>query len=129
MRPMNWQTLKRQIADALLWLFAAILLFWIGDWAVWRIRVHLGGGYDTVQVSQILLTPLKNHRMNADPQSTTDQPCTRSIFPHAGADPCWWLRRHATDWQSASSNLPAPTGPVPAWKESCLRPATHRQSS
>jgi hypothetical protein len=93
---------KKQLQDALLWLLAAALLLWLGDWAVWRVRVWHGGGYDTVQVSQFLLTPLKNHRVKADEQSTTNQPCTRSIFPHGGDDPCWWLRRHATEFQNAS---------------------------
>ena len=97
---------KRRIADALIWLFAATLLLWLGDWTVWRIRVSHGGGYDTVQVNQILLIPLKNHKMEADAQSTADQPCARSIFPHGGDDPCWWLRRHATVWQQAYSREP-----------------------
>ena len=98
---MNLRILKKRIADALLCLFAAALLLWLGDWAVWRVRVWHGGGYDTVQVSQFLLTPLKNHRVKADEQSTINQPCARSIFPHGGDDPCWWLRRHATEFQSA----------------------------
>lgn len=96
------RNLKRRLADALLWLLAAVLLLWCGDWAAWRIRVRLGTGYSSVQVTQLLLTPLKNHRMKADEQSTTDQPCARALFPHGGEDPCWWLRRHATQWQSAS---------------------------
>jgi hypothetical protein len=94
--------LKRHLGDALLWMLAAVLLLWLGDWAVWHVRVWHGGGYDTVQVSQFLLTPLKNHRVKADQQSTASQPCTRSIFPHSGDDPCWWLRRHATEFQDAS---------------------------
>jgi hypothetical protein len=97
---------KKRIADALIWLLAVTLLLWLGDWTVWRIRVWRGGGYDTVQVNQILLIPLKNHKMEADAQSTTDQPCARSIFPHGGDDPCWWLRRHATVWQQASLIVP-----------------------
>jgi hypothetical protein len=96
------RTLKRRLADALLWLLAVVLLLWCGDWAVWRIRVHHGTGYSSVQVTQLLLTPLKNHRVKADEQSTTDQSCARSLFPHGGEDPCWWLRRHAEQWQSAS---------------------------
>lgn len=124
MRTVNWQRLKRQTADALLWLLAAVLLLWLGDWAVWRIRVHNGGGYDTVQVSQILLTPLKNHRMKADEQSTTSQSCTRSIFPHAGENPCWWLRRHADEFQSASCNLPPPPiPPLASFSVRLVRPA------
>jgi hypothetical protein len=99
---------KRRVGDALLWLLAAALLLWLGDWAVWRVRVWHGGGYDTVEVNQILLTPLKNHRMKADEQSTADQPCARALFPHGGDDPCWWLRRHSTVWQSASLLIPHP---------------------
>lgn len=90
---------KKLAADILLTLFAATLLLWAGDWAVWRIRASHGGGYDSVQVTELMLTPLKNHRLEADAQGTVNQPCTRSIFPHAGDDPCWWLRRHATDFQ------------------------------
>jgi hypothetical protein len=97
---------RQHLADALLWLMAATLLLWFGDWAVWRVRVWQGGGYDTVEVNHILLTPLKNHRMKADEQSTAAQPCARSLFPHGGNDPCWWLRRHATEWQSASLTKP-----------------------
>jgi hypothetical protein len=96
------RTLKRRLGDALLWLLAVVLLLWCGDWAVWRIRVHQGTGYSSVQVTQLLLTPLKDHRMKADEQSTTDQSCARALFPHGGEDPCWWLRRHAEQWQSAS---------------------------
>ena len=96
------RTLKRRLADALLWLLALILLLWCGDWAVWRIRVRHGSAYSSVQVTQLLLTPLKNHRVKADEQSITDQPCVRALFPHAGEDPCWWLRRHAEQRQSAS---------------------------
>jgi hypothetical protein len=98
---MQLRDLKRRAADALLWLIAIALLVWCGDWAVWRIRVRHGAGYSSVQVTQFLLTPLKNSRIKADEQSTVDQPCARAIFPHGGQDPCWWLRRHATQWQSA----------------------------
>jgi hypothetical protein len=99
---------KRQVSDTLIWLLAAMLFLWLGDWAVWRIRVWRGGGYDTVRITQILLTPLKNHRIDADEQSTADQTCARALFPHGGDDPCWWLRRHATVWQSASLLPPMP---------------------
>ena len=93
---------KKWVADGFLWLLAIALLLWGGDWAVWSIRAHHGTGYSSVQVTQFLLTPLKNHRVNADEQSTIDQPCVRSLFPHGGQDPCWWLRRHATQFQSAT---------------------------
>jgi hypothetical protein len=90
---------KKPLADTLLTLLAAALILWAADWLIWRIRVSHGGGYDSVQVTHLMLTPLKNHRLEADAQTTVTEPCTRSIFPHAGDDPCWWLRRHATDYQ------------------------------
>lgn len=93
---------KKWTADALLYLLAAALLLWCADWAVWRMRVRHGVGYGSVQVTQLLLTPLKNHRIKADEQGIVDQPCARAIFPHGGQDPCWWLRRHAVQSQSAS---------------------------
>jgi hypothetical protein len=93
---------KKWTADGLLCLLAIALLLWCGDWAIWHIRVHHGTGYSSVQVTQLLLTPLKNHRVKADAEGTIAQPCARAIFPHGGQDPCWWLRRHATQWQSAS---------------------------
>ena len=101
-RRMSIRIRKRLIGDALMLLLAAALLLWLADWAIWRVRVWRGGGYDTVQVTQLLLTPLKNHRVNADEQSTNAQSCARALFPHGGNDPCWWLRRHATQWQSAT---------------------------
>src|SRR5215813_1704776 len=97
---------KKRIGDALMLLLAAALLLWLADWAVWRLRTWRGGGYDTVQVNEVLLTPLKNHRMKVDEQNTTNQPCARALFPHNGFDPCWWLRRHSTQSQSASVIAP-----------------------
>src|SRR4051812_9697098 len=108
------RNLKQHLVDALIWLLAAALLLWLADWAVWRVRARQGGGYDTVVVNQILLTPLKNHRMKADEQNTMAQPCARALFPHGGNDPCWWLRRHATEWQSTSFLAPAIANPRPA---------------
>jgi hypothetical protein len=26
-----------------------------------------------------------------------DVPCSRSVFPHAGQNPCWYVSRHAND--------------------------------
>jgi hypothetical protein len=106
---------KRRIGDALLLLLAALLLLWLGDWAIWRVRVWRGSGYDSVQVNQLLLTPLKNRRMKVDPENTTDQLCVRALFPHGGNDPCWWLRRHATQWQTAAGIYPSTH-----WKQSAL---------
>jgi hypothetical protein len=79
-------------------LIAAFILLYIGDWVVLAVRQHHGTGTDTVQVDLLLSTTLKNHRDEYDDLGTTATPCVRSIFPH-GYSPCWWLRRHATQWE------------------------------
>jgi hypothetical protein len=90
---------ERQIQNALVWLLATAAALWIGDWTVWSVRVWRGGGYGAVQVDQYLQTPLKNHKMEYDHMGLIDQACARSIFPHGGDAPCWWLRRHTTQWE------------------------------
>ena len=45
---------KKRIADTLIWLLAVTLLLWLGDWAVWRIRVWRGGGYDSMALANLL---------------------------------------------------------------------------
>ncbi len=125
---------RKWTADATLWLLAAALLLWCGDWAVWHLRVRRGTAYSSVQVTQLLLTPLKNHRIKAEEQGTLNQSCVRALFPHDGEDPCWWLRRHATQSQSASRMGAAETRAVSAaiyhlvisnsdmYRFNCLRP-------
>jgi hypothetical protein len=97
--PPPQRRIGRQIQNALVWLLAAAALLWIGDWVVWSVRVWRGGGYSTVQVDQYLQTPLKNHKMEYDHMGLIDQACVQSIFPHSGDNPCWWLRRHTTQWE------------------------------
>jgi hypothetical protein len=27
------------------------------------------------------------------------QACVRALFPHNDDKPCWWVRRHTTQWE------------------------------
>lgn len=54
-----------------------------------------GGPLDTVQVQRTYEIPHKDGRAEfafAEPQTVT---CVRSIFPHLGYSPCWYLKRHS----------------------------------
>ena len=53
----NW---KKLAADTLLALLAATLLLWAGDWAVWRIRISHGGGYDSVHEVKLVVANVTN---------------------------------------------------------------------
>ena len=75
-------------------LIVALALLYVGDWAVWRIRVAMGRGMGTVAVSQIEVAPLKDNKEEYFWNGTVDLSCSRSIFPQAGNGACWWLARH-----------------------------------
>ena len=58
-----------------------------------------GNAYSTVQVDQFLATPLKGEKTEYDLMGTTEETCTRSIFPQKWHPPCWWLKRHTSQWE------------------------------
>jgi len=89
--------------ERILFRFAMVVLFFAlvygTDWAVLQFRVAHGTAYRTVQVNQFLATPLKGNKAEYDLMGTTNVMCSRSIFPQKGNKPCWWLVRHASQWE------------------------------
>ena len=73
---------------------AVLLLFTLGDWAVWRVRVAHGGGYGSVTVSRIVVAPLKGNREAYYADGTTVEQCSLSVLPWGGERACWWVERH-----------------------------------
>lgn len=80
-------------------LVGAVLLLYVGDGVVLRVRDAHGTAYRMVQVNQFLTTPLKGQKEEYDVVGTISVTCARSIFPQNGAPACWWLERHTTQWQ------------------------------
>jgi hypothetical protein len=64
------------------------------DWAVWRVRVASGGGMGSVQVDTFTVADLKGGKEDYYPNGTVAMPCTKSLYPQAGNNPCWWVERH-----------------------------------
>ncbi|MGB6483938.1 MAG: hypothetical protein WBE86_10680 [Candidatus Acidiferrales bacterium] len=91
--------MKRRIGQILLFLLASLAILYAGDWGVLRVRMGHQTAFSTVQVAQFLATPLKNHTDEYDYMGTVTQTCVRSIFPHVSDPPCWWLKRHTTQWE------------------------------
>ncbi len=50
----------------------------------------------TVDVQVVLAIPRKDGRTEFAPGDTVTETCVRSVFPHLGMAPCWYLRRHTT---------------------------------
>jgi hypothetical protein len=90
--------MKRKVWTAIRLLFAAVIVVYLVDWAILRIRVMRGTGFGTVQVDEYLSTPLKGNKAEYDYLGTTTVTCSHSIFPH-GAAPCWWRNRHRSVWE------------------------------
>jgi len=70
-------------------IFCALL--YTGDYAAVRLRRNPTG---TVQVQPFYAVPLKDGKtefMFLDPQNEV---CVRSLFPHLGHRPCWYVSRH-----------------------------------
>jgi hypothetical protein len=91
--------MKRLSLRILQGLLAVLVVLYLGDWAVLRVRTG-GQVSSSVQVEQFLRTPLKGQKEEFDYMGTVAQPCVPSLFPHSSAAPCWWLTRHKTQWVS-----------------------------
>ena len=90
--------MKRKLWNAVRLLIALLIVLYLIDWAVLRIRMPRGTAYSSVQVDQYLSTPLKGNKAEYDYLGTTTVTCARSVFPH-GAAPCWWRNRHRSVWE------------------------------
>ena len=86
--------MKRILGRTVAGLIVALVVLYVGDWAVWRARVARGGGMGSVVVSNIVVLPLKDNKEEYDWGGTADVSCSLSIFPQSGSGACWWLRQH-----------------------------------
>ena len=91
-----WRLLGRGLQILLI----GLLVLFLADWAVLHIRTR-GQDSASVPVEQFLRTPLKGQKEEFDYMGTVAEPCVPSLFPHRSETPCWWLRRHKTQWVSS----------------------------
>ena len=73
---------------------AALLLAYPADWAIWRLRVAMGGGMGTVSTTDFTVAELKGNKEDYYIDGTQTVDCSESLFPEAGSGACWWVRRH-----------------------------------
>jgi len=84
----------RLLIRGLLGLALLAALVYVGDWAVWRVRVAMGGGMGQEQVSQMTSGSMKGGKTMYFFDGTSMVDCSRSLFPQSGAGACWWVKRH-----------------------------------
>lgn len=89
----------RQLSFVLQVLIGFLVLLYAGDWVVLEFRVAHGTAYSAVEVDQFLATSLKGNKTEYDLMGTTQETCSRSLFPQMWHPPCWWLKRHTAEWE------------------------------
>ena len=76
-----------------LWIFVACVLAWPADWAIWRLR---SAPMAQVDVTRLVVAPLKGGKEEYYPDGTTTVDCSQSLFPESGQGACWYVRQHRT---------------------------------
>ena len=74
-------------------LVALAAFVYVGDFAVFSLR---GKPVDQIVVNRYLETPEKGNKTEYFFEGTGAMPCAHALFNQAGAQPCWYLRRHTT---------------------------------
>ena len=98
-RPYPVRVMNAPLAKYTGTLLLALLLVYCGDWVVFEIRLARKAAFGTVLVQSFLTTPLKGNKAEYDYLGQVEQPCARSIFPHASEPACWWVERHKDHWE------------------------------
>ena len=70
---------------------AVAVVAYAADWLVYNLR---GSPSSKVNVSHFLSAPLKNNKEELDYLGSEDVPCSISLFPQGGHNPCWYLQQH-----------------------------------
>jgi len=73
----------------------ALVLLYAGDYVAARFRLpNNRQTLGSVDVQVMWAIKQKNGRIDYELGDTETQPCLRSLFPHLGYTPCWYLTRH-----------------------------------
>jgi hypothetical protein len=88
------QWVKQITVRILVGLIFASALVYLGDWAVWRARVAMGGGMGKAKVSRFVVAPLKGNKEEYYFDGTAMVDCSKSMFPQGANGACWWVVRH-----------------------------------
>jgi len=89
--------LRRWFIRIFLALAAITALSWVTDSVVFLLR---GSPTSTVNVSQFMSIPMKGNKVEYDYLGRVDTPCSQSLFPQKGQQPCWYLRRDPNVWEN-----------------------------
>ena len=90
-RRSGWATIGLWLGLFVLTILGLAALIYVGDTALFYLR---GKPQDQVNVTRYLTTPLKGHKTEYNYEGEGTIPCSRSLFPQDGMDPCWYRKKH-----------------------------------
>ncbi len=82
------------LRTCLLGLFLVAGLLYVGDWAIWKVKMAHGTGMGQMTVGRLQVAALKGNKEEYFPDGNEEVACSRSLFPQAGEGACWWLAQH-----------------------------------
>lgn len=74
----------------------AVAGLYAGDYLSMRFHIPGRPMFDSVQVQTLYAVRQKGNRIEYSLGDTVSETCVRSLFPHLGYTPCWYLSGHAT---------------------------------
>jgi hypothetical protein len=88
-------TLKGLLLRIVVAVVLLVLLAYAGDYISVRYRIPKGRDpFSTVTIQPYYAIHEKNGRTEYDFAQPETQVCVRSLFPHLGYSPCWYVNRH-----------------------------------
>ena len=96
-------SLSRILRRILLMVLILAFLVYLGDYLWLQLRLHsssAAAATGSVHRIRLLAIQLKNNKVEYQIDSQKpeeDLPCIRTLFPHGGIRPCWYVTRHAKD--------------------------------
>jgi hypothetical protein len=95
------KTFKAILVRLLLAAVVALAIFYAGDYAYLRLRIaraNQAAVLGSVEVHRYDAVTLKNGKVQYYAEDPVTQTCVRSLFPHLGYTPCWYLNRHTIQY-------------------------------
>ena len=83
---------------------AVPILLYAGDYLSLRLRIPNREPFGTVQVQRYYEVSLKNRKTEYMRDEPRPQTCVRSLLPHYGDTPCWYLSSHPRQTIKIGSN-------------------------
>jgi hypothetical protein len=87
--------MQRRILQAFAVSLFLLATVYTGDYCVVRYRIPGGrNAFGQVTVQPLYVIHQKNGKIDYEMGDPETDVCVRSLFPHMGYSPCWYLSRH-----------------------------------